>query len=352
MFKNIQYPVGQGGLHLGVVGKFAYIYDCGGWGATTNWNDTLKDVVDNIKGCMTLYLYISHFHGDHCNKLRDLFGKLPKGIDIKFYYPKPSTIQKIVLLAESNYNPNDDLYAQRSDEYYDLIFDTDKFINDEYVEKQKIKINPISIDPIRQKQSMEQVRRKGFDAIPVFEAAPARENFLLDAFVTLHNKTKIGHFKKMLKARGWHIDEDLLKDLKYNSRTLQEIRKIYRGSVGLIHGTMLCLYAGLRRHHEKHNWLHTGDMNLSYVQKRAFYRHYRRYLPYTNYIQIPHHGSNAYHTPDFNVLKENDHAVFFLTRQQSPSASSTRHVTPHLKFSYSPHELIEVEEALSSKIVT
>lgn len=47
---HIQYPVGQGGLHLGIVGDAAYIYDCGYYrGSKVDWNEVKQDVIAQIQ---------------------------------------------------------------------------------------------------------------------------------------------------------------------------------------------------------------------------------------------------------------------------------------------------------------
>ena len=49
--QHIQYPVGQGGLHLGIIGEYAYIYDCGGCGgiSKSQWKNIFADIEFNEK---------------------------------------------------------------------------------------------------------------------------------------------------------------------------------------------------------------------------------------------------------------------------------------------------------------
>ena len=46
--QHIQYPVGQGGLHLGIIGEYAYIYDCGGCGgiSKSQWKNIFAESVN------------------------------------------------------------------------------------------------------------------------------------------------------------------------------------------------------------------------------------------------------------------------------------------------------------------
>ena len=78
--KHIQYPVGQGGLHLGIIKNYAYIYDCGGYRKCVDWDNIFDDVVKKLKiaNCQNLDIFISHWHQDHCNKLEKLEGYLDK----------------------------------------------------------------------------------------------------------------------------------------------------------------------------------------------------------------------------------------------------------------------------------
>lgn len=49
--QHIQYPVGQGGLHLGIIGDYAYIYDCGGYGDNVDWNGIFQHILEELRGC-------------------------------------------------------------------------------------------------------------------------------------------------------------------------------------------------------------------------------------------------------------------------------------------------------------
>ena len=71
---HIQYPVGQGGLHLGIIDDYAYIYDCGGYGNKVNWSEIFNDISDKLTSLniTDLNIYISHLHKDYYNQVINL----------------------------------------------------------------------------------------------------------------------------------------------------------------------------------------------------------------------------------------------------------------------------------------
>lgn len=344
---NIQYPVGQGGLHLGIVNQFAYIYDCGGYGdpLLVNWTHILTEVVSNISNCERLYIYISHFHEDHCNKLGELLKRLPDHLAVKLYYPGITDIQKIMLLAEYGADDEDVSYMHNDkfSEYYELISDTDQ-----YVKKQKLEIETASLHPFHVNAQMKY--KKMYKTVEfISQGDVSTKQFILDAFATLHDQNKIGQFKKLLRVEGFNNERRLLEAIKSDPLLLGRLRRIYRTSVGLSHGTMLCLYAGFDKCSEQYNWLYTGDMKLLNITQKKFYTYYQAYFDYLSYVQIPHHGSRYNHDNSFKVLNRNHHTKFFLTKQNSPSSRSRKHITPSIQIT-SALRIIEVDETSEIRV--
>ena len=91
--ENIIFPVGQGGLFLGLIKyqelnkletkTFAYIYDCGNIKRTyleTSINNLINilKITNEISPLTHIYIFISHVHNDHISGLKILKQKIEK----------------------------------------------------------------------------------------------------------------------------------------------------------------------------------------------------------------------------------------------------------------------------------
>jgi len=119
---EIQYPVGQGGLHLGIIRKTAYIYDCGCADDLKNPNELrrcgkyIDEIANLLKDTSKLYIFISHLHLEHCNGLHYLLKKIDnKRLETEIYIPDITAQDKIYLLLTATINHEDYSY------YYNLV---------------------------------------------------------------------------------------------------------------------------------------------------------------------------------------------------------------------------------------
>jgi len=100
---EIQFPIGEGGLHLGLIGKTAYIYDCGCCCSYIKksqlyilYFNEIKELLEN-KEIKDLKIYISHMHEDHCNLLSEFLNviKSNKKLKIEIFIPKITSPEKV-----------------------------------------------------------------------------------------------------------------------------------------------------------------------------------------------------------------------------------------------------------------
>lgn len=304
---HIQYPVGQGGLHLGIIGDVAYIYDCGCFrGSKANWQDVFNDLEKQISNCNKLYIYISHLHTDHYNKLIDLLHlhNVIKIKDKKIFIPASSKIEKIMLLSE--FDGTEQEYLN----YYN-------FITRPHLDNVDVRIEELSKDDAKQ--------------ISIYN------EYILYPFVTSIKDEHIDLFRQKINDNKKDPD-DLLREM--SSATKQkEIRKIFLDSFGekrVTNGIMMCLYCGPDNpkqlwpciippicYYMYGAWMHTGDADLrlkGYLSD--FLNHYGSLINNVRFMQIPHHGSKNSHDMWLrNIFPLMGlHVLFYFTHQRNGNA--------------------------------
>jgi len=327
---EIQFPVGQGGLHLGVINDFAYIYDCGASNEKASWSRHFSEIRDILKKyhVKEINIYISHMHDDHCNKLISLISELAN-IDIcliNIYIPKITPLEKLLLLLDS------DIFIKTNEEFYKFVCDPINFHFPMNNQTDQIQIQVIEIDPNENNIPQE------------------TDLWILDPYVygTNDYEKELSEFSSKIKDYkvedflGKLLSGDILENLfdnLENKKIYKNLAKKYREHFNPendskeFHKSMLCLYSGPKNHCDyytyhfcmdcdycqpyccklcrfyKRNrhfsnffgWLHTGDINLkSEEEKASFCKHYKEYLPNkVSIMQIPHHGSNDNHDENF-----------------------------------------------------
>ena len=313
---HIQYPVGQGGLHLGIVGNVAYVYDCGGYGQNVDWNSIFSDIVQHLlkHKCHYFHIFISHWHYDHCNKLDDLrkyFNE--KRIDYYTYVPPINTpFQKIAYLCE--FNGSDEEYNN----YYNNIMKVDN--------KDTIKDIPNFLH-----MHIKQPKTKTLDRLGFQLSQECNSLFHYgDLNLLLKNMRNLS-VQKQVKPR-------------YNI-----IKHINRYTN---HRYMLCLYCYTPLN-EKSNWLHTGDATMaSKAYRQEMNKHYSSVglsLKDANIIQIPHHASRYNHDKNFIDIFDSKY-IDFLYYTIEGGRVKTPVVTDIISSGISSSRIRQVSASPSTKI--
>lgn len=322
---HIQYPVGQGGLHLGIIGNVAYIYDCGSV-QKTRLDDYINDVVHILKGnyIAKLYIFISHLHEDHCNGLIELVNQVQKYLNIKvyIYLPYISDLEKICLL-------------------FDSLLDYTAFMR-KITDLQNVEITYLA-DTRSYKKKIQDTREK-VQTYAEFNKLNLQHIFLFDVFVyDAFCAKKMVWFKKRIKTI---LAKDDLLDALTDKVKKAELQNLYKKLSGDINYTSLCLFVGVNqsidnvvlyseykccvccniecKQHDFDNnlkpWLHTGDYCLQDLNmhkfKTKFQDHYQEKLESELFFQIPHHGSK--NSIDFDILKLNTNNTMFFTGEIFP----------------------------------
>ena len=339
--QHIQYPVGQGGLHLGIIGDYAYIYDCGGYGDNVDWDRIFQHIQAKLRGCQKLDIFISHLHDDHCNQLKNLCSYLTKNAyphGITIYMPPLTDILKIILLCEYYSNKEDTNTNTDEDDNWDYV---------SFILTQKIKELENS-DNINIKYNRDFYFPKHIKYTETYlpEDIKNTETILFAYTTKLSEEAKIlvKEFKKRLKdkklkGKNISIKEGSKPETWKNDEFITKAKEAFKETFHtqkITNDIMLCLYCGSRyTHHliEKknhNNWLHTGDANLKDENRlRAFIKKFDALLYNVNYAQIPHHGSKNNHDSAFSSLF-NPTCEFFYTAKDKIS-NSKRFVKPSVE---------------------
>ncbi len=304
-----QYPVGQGGLHLGIVGDYAYIYDCGG-DSNADWNAHLKDINNKIKHCKELHIFISHLHEDHYNKLSKLLNDI-ESTPKKIFLPYISVIEKIIFICDYIIQKelSGDINREEEQELQQYIRD--------------VKNDENRYETIRHEKEFE----KNVDDI------------ILKSYVTNILPNDERRFSKYLQMEGVDVD-DLVNQIKtYNKDFWKKAVTAYRKtfhSARVSHKIMLNLYCGMNEVSIRYddaieNWLHTGDALMkTNKQIEGFKQNFGNLLNNVNQFQIPHHGSEHNHDWRFSVFCTHCWRKFYLTAQDNPPSNSRKFVTPKI----------------------
>lgn len=322
--QHIQYPVGQGGLHLGIIGDYAYIYDCGGYVKGNAWEKISENILKELRGCPKLDIFISHLHDDHCNQLKNLCSSLTKNAyphDITIYMPPLTDILKIILLCE--YYSNKENYKKTDKDYVSFVL-TQKIEGLENYDNISIKYYDDSYSP--KHLNDEETILFAYTTNLSYEDIILVEKFKKEFYEKLQEINMTSY--KGIEIEAWKNDE-------FVTKAKEAFNEIFH-TKKITNNIMLCLYCGSQYEppfilqNNRNNWLHTGDVNLK-GKKRLyeFIKHFKILLYNVNYAQIPHHGSKNNHDYTFSLLF-NPACRFFYTSQDKIS-NSKQYVKPFVK---------------------
>ena len=317
-----QYLVGQGGLHLGIVGDNAYIYDCGGYGKEedVDKNQIFSEIKLKISKCRELHIFISHWHEDHCNYLQDFLDEISPHIakihiysstmnNIYIDNDNTTNLEKIMFICEQMRNHTNE---------YNKNF-TNLVVNGYIPERENV------------------IYEKDFSNLP--KNLP--DNQILKPYIT---HIDIADSKKFNEK----LYEILPKDLYYGVNHLEKMVRDkdfwkncliaykqtfhFQNVKNVNHKNMLCLYCGqtICSNEFYENWLHTGDALMKNTKELdGFINYYGSLLENITNFQIPHHGSRANHGHKFSRYFHRCYREFFITAQENPSKAS-KEVKPYL----------------------
>lgn len=173
-------PVGQGAFYTGIFrllnGKiFSFVYDCGTESSRQYINDEIISFSRSLKGNQLDLLFISHFHTDHTNKIRDLLNQISGVKKVIIPYLSPEEIILAItdgLQSESGLDPNTAQLIENPIEFFgdkveEIIFVHP--INDEESFSESLPIDPEPSDAIgdfnfslvlKEKQDQQSTNRK------------------------------------------------------------------------------------------------------------------------------------------------------------------------------------------------
>lgn len=368
---NIQYPVGQGGLHYSVINLgdryFVYLYDCGSVNSIKKCSNSIKDLKDSISKIANkitdFYIFISHLHKDHYSFLKTIIKFLKKinskkEINIKIILPYLSDTEKIILISE--YDETQEFEDDEFD-YINFILDPKKEI-DNYFKDLKIVVQFIRhhYDVDKNNDSNELSNfvypnfpendgeiisdnqewhfQKELQIIWMLKIyMPEVDNEVLNKFAD-----KIEYYKQFfdLSSENWLIEVFERKNNRYcntkveqqRKNLLESLRKIYETITIDINETSMCLYSGnnsiyysfetlideVSNTSSSVGWMHTGDSNLI-KNGESFYNFYRNNLCNVKVFQIPHHGSKlSCNQKTLDKYELDNYYAYYVTNQEHP----------------------------------
>lgn len=315
-----QYLVGQGGLHLGIIDDYAYIYDCGGYGRDVDTKQIFSEIKLKISTCKKLYIFISHWHEDHCNYLQKLLDEISQYVSkISVYSPTMNNLEtpdkntinleKIMFVCEQMIDHKNQ---------YDADF-TNLVVNGYVPERENVTYeNDFSNLPAELPDN--QIWKPYITHIDIADSKKFNEK--LYEILPKDLYYGVNHLEKMVR------DKDFWKNCLIAYKQTFHFQNVKNVN----HKNMLCLYCGqtICSNEFYENWLHTGDALMrSKKQIIGFMINYGCLLEYVTHFQIPHHGSRANHDHKFSRYFHRCYREFFITAQENPSKAS-KEVKPYL----------------------
>lgn len=306
--ENIIFPVGQGGLFLGLIKyresnlrtkTFAYIYDCGNIQqpylkkSINNLINILKNT-NEISPLTHIYIFISHVHNDHISGLKFLKQKLEK---CKFnLHSTPVLVMPYMGVVEKNLIIGLDILYKR---YTGILTDPESYFGGYFdiIYLTNEQDNSRNIAPEKQDRSSEHFQGYSIPQTTINSSGIKffnhRKNF---TFNTLAGLWVLKPFYQRFDISNYLEKEIKIKKIGYNSidsinfdNINNRLKKELKDKLNL---SSLCLYSGLLDDRKICGWMHTGDFNFKNQKAlENFYKHYVSVLDKVQVLQIPHHGS-------------------------------------------------------------
>lgn len=341
--ENIIFPVGQGGLFLGLIKyqelnkletkTFAYIYDCGNIKRTyleTSINNLINilKITNEISPLTHIYIFISHVHNDHISGLKILKQKLEK---CKFnLHSTPVLVMPYMDAVEKNLIIGLDILYKRytgilTDPesyfggYFDIIYLTDEQDNSRGIAPENKDFSPNSFKCCSiPKTAINSLGIKVFNHSEIYTFNTLAGLWGLKAFYKRFNISN--ELKKEIKEIGYNSIDSINFD-NINSRLKKELK--YKLNL-----SSLCLYSGPLDYCNICGWMHTGDFSFKHKEAfEKFHTHYDSVLNNVQILQIPHHGSEKNSSnEDFKIFPNLKNK--YVTMQENPNGKQEPKLSP------------------------
>jgi len=249
------HPVGQGAFyterHKISNGKdFTIVYDCGSF-QLTNLKNRIKSAFQ--KGEEIDILFISHFHVDHINGIKELKERCKiKRVILPLLDEKTKYILKINNYLAKNYKDT-------------ILIDNPKYFFDEgtsiiQIEEEGYQDRPVNLDEIEDINKLDNVDKKKSGT--VFSCDTSLSNFDQWLFIPFNYKQedRFNLFIKLLKEEYPYIPLNELDDIEVMEEYETELKKIYKRINGDLNVTSMILFSGMCSIHNNHydSWLNTS----------------------------------------------------------------------------------------------
>ena len=297
------HPVGQGAFYSELFSDERYseplltaVYDCGGY------DTQLKQQIDTIQ--QLGIVFISHFHNDHIKGLQYLLEKNP------YAY--------VILPAVSHYRFVVDLIynylhtGSISSASIMFMLSVVPYLSEKATTNGSLQIGRVAKNGLKTAKRIITVPSGGhFCVYTSF-------HWIYDAF---YNEENISKEKELIKSlsdiipslKAVSLDNDdyrdpswyrnfLLPELSAVASRQIEITRIFADIFGDSHNSYSMV---VHSHSEKNvvknsDCLFTGDTESSATHEALF----RKILPHPHYIQVPHHGSDKNHNPNYYFRRQ------------------------------------------------
>ena len=315
------HPVGQGAFyterHKISNGKdFTIVYDCGSF-QLTNLKNRIKSAFQ--KGEEIDILFISHFHVDHINGIKELKNRCKiKRVILPLLDDKTKYILKINNYLAKNYKDTTLIDNPKH------FFDEETAIIQIEEEDQDRPVNPDEIEDINKLNNID--KKKSGTVFSCDKSLSYNDQWLFIPF-NYKQEERFNLFNKLLEKEYPHIPLDKLDDIEVMEEYETELKKIYKKINGDLNVTSMILFSGRitptpircwrrpikppsSQYYEYYSCLHdfkylnyeyripsgclyTGDINLKKDENIVKEIKSRLRLQWKSIgtIQIPHHGS-------------------------------------------------------------
>ncbi|WP_456001699.1 MBL fold metallo-hydrolase [Prevotella sp.] len=316
------HPVGQGAFyterHKISNGKdFTIVYDCGSF-QFTNLKNRIKSAFQ--KGEEIDILFISHFHVDHINGIKELKERCKiKRVILPLLDEKTKYILKINNYLAKNYK--DTTLIDNPKRFFD---EETSIIQIEEEGYQDHRVNPDEIEDINRLNNID--KKKSGTVFSYDKSLSYKDQWLFIPF-NYKQEDRFNLFNKLLKEEYPYIPLNKLDDIKIIEKYEAELKKIYKKINGDLNVTSMILFSGsikptpircwnipIKPHPSQYyeyyscphdfkylnyeyripsGCLYTGDINLKKDENIVKEIKSRLRLQWKSIgtIQIPHHGS-------------------------------------------------------------
>lgn len=251
------HPVGQGAFyterHKISNGKdFTIVYDCGSF-QFTNLKNRIKSAFQ--KGEEIDILFISHFHVDHINGIKELKNRCKiKRVILPLLDDKKKYILKINNYLAKNYK--DTTLIDNPKHFFDEETAIIQ-IEEKEEEDQDRPVNPDEIEDINKLNNID--KKKSGTVFSCNTSLSYNDQWLFIPF-NYKQEERFNLFNKLLEKEYPHIPLDKLDDIEVMEEYETELKKIYKKINGDLNVTSMILFSGMHSTHINHydSWLNTS----------------------------------------------------------------------------------------------